>query len=83
MRQKAKNDTAEADIGKAIDVWDCRRSLAGGVIVDWRTWKSRRWGWSVVKRTMLMRMARSKPDQSSLSVPNSRPLVGCSGRQEC
>ena len=36
MRQKAKNDTAEADIGKAIDVWVCRRSLSGGVILDWR-----------------------------------------------
>ena len=36
MRQKAKKDTAEADIGKAIDVWDCRRSLSGGVVLDWR-----------------------------------------------
>ena len=44
MRQKAKKETAEADIRKAIDVWDCGRSWSGGVILDWRTWKRRRWG---------------------------------------
>lgn len=54
MRQKAKNDTAEADIGKAIDVWDRRRSLSRGIILDWRTWKSDRWGWCVVVKTMPM-----------------------------
>ena len=40
-------------------------------------------GWCIVKKTMLTLMARSKPHQSFLSVLNSRPLVGCSGRQEC
>ncbi len=44
MRQKAKKETAEVDIGKAIDVSSCGRSWSGGVILDWRTWKSRRLG---------------------------------------
>lgn len=44
MRQKANNDTAEAAIWKAIDVWDCGRWLFDGVVVDWRTWTSHRVG---------------------------------------
>ena len=40
------------------------------------------WGWSVVFEDNAHVMARSKPDQSLLSVLNLRLLVGCSRRQK-